>query len=98
MSRIEAGRMALQTEELVLDDLVEEREPQDKTVSKANCCSALANQLLDGWELSGVTLYQSGTPFTVINSAGNTGSPAAAAPGAVLEVVAIMRSLCAVRE
>ena len=29
--------------------------------------------VLDGWELSGVTLLQSGTPFTVINSAGNTG-------------------------
>ena len=27
----------------------------------------------DGWELSGVTVYQSGTPFTIINSAGNTG-------------------------
>jgi hypothetical protein len=27
----------------------------------------------EGWELSGVTLYQSGTPFTVINGAGNTG-------------------------
>ena len=54
-------------------DLVEEREPQDTTAPKANCCSALRNGLLDGWELSGVTLYQSGTPFTVINSAGNTG-------------------------
>jgi len=29
--------------------------------------------LLDGWEWSGVTLFQSGTPFSVINSAGNTG-------------------------
>ncbi|HET6178035.1 MAG TPA: TonB-dependent receptor [Candidatus Sulfotelmatobacter sp.] len=29
--------------------------------------------LLDGWELSGVTTVQSGSPFTVINSAGNTG-------------------------
>jgi hypothetical protein len=29
--------------------------------------------LTDGWELEGVTLFQSGTPFTVINSAGNTG-------------------------
>jgi hypothetical protein len=29
--------------------------------------------LTEGWELEGVTLYQSGTPFTVINSAGNTG-------------------------
>ncbi len=47
--------------------------PADTTVPKANCCSALSNALLDGWELSGVTLYQSGTPFTVINSAGNTG-------------------------
>ena len=27
----------------------------------------------EGWELEGVTLFQSGTPFTVINSAGNTG-------------------------
>jgi hypothetical protein len=29
--------------------------------------------LTEGWELEGLTLYQSGTPFTVINSAGNTG-------------------------
>jgi hypothetical protein len=29
--------------------------------------------LVDGWELSGIALFQSGTPFTVINSAGNTG-------------------------
>jgi hypothetical protein len=38
-----------------------------------NCCSRFANAVLGGWEISGVTLYQSGTPFTVINSAGNTG-------------------------
>ena len=43
----------------------------DKAASK--CCSSFVNQLLEGWELSGVTLFQSGTPFTVINSAGNTG-------------------------
>ncbi len=43
------------------------------TTPKSKCCSALGNALFDGWELSGVTLYQSGTPFTVINSAGNTG-------------------------
>ena len=54
-------------------DLVEERGPQDQTASKDNCCSALANKILDGWEFSGVTIVQSGTPFTVINSAGNTG-------------------------
>jgi hypothetical protein len=35
--------------------------------------SKLANAVFRGWEVSGVTLYQSGTPFTVINSAGNTG-------------------------
>jgi len=47
-------------------------EPQD-TTAPGKCCSALVNQFLDGWEFSGVTLFQSGTPFTVINSAGNTG-------------------------
>ena len=35
--------------------------------------SNLSKILFDGWELSGVTLFQSGNPFTVINSAGNTG-------------------------
>jgi hypothetical protein len=29
--------------------------------------------LLDGWELSGITALQSGTPFSVINGGGNTG-------------------------
>jgi hypothetical protein len=29
--------------------------------------------LLDGWNLSGITLFQSGTPFSVINGTGNTG-------------------------
>jgi len=55
-------------------DLIDEREARDGAAPpKANCCSTLVNELLDGWELSGVTLFQSGTPFTVINSAGNTG-------------------------
>ena len=56
-----------------LSDWAHEREPKDTTAPTANCCSALANQILDGWEISGVTLLQSGTPFTVINCAGNTG-------------------------
>jgi len=47
--------------------------PKGPTAPQANCCSMLSNMLLDGWELSGVTLVASGTPFTVINSAGNTG-------------------------
>jgi hypothetical protein len=35
--------------------------------------SRLMRAIFDGWELSGVTLFQSGNPFTIINSAGNTG-------------------------
>jgi hypothetical protein len=35
--------------------------------------SRVTRTLFEGWELSGVTLFQSGNPFTVINSAGNTG-------------------------
>jgi hypothetical protein len=35
--------------------------------------SRLLRILADGWQISGITLFQSGTPFTVINSAGNTG-------------------------
>jgi hypothetical protein len=57
-------------------DVVEEREPEktaDDSAPKDNCCSKWADELLDGWEVSGVTLFQTGTPFTVINSAGNTG-------------------------
>ncbi len=56
-------------------DIIEERKPDADTANtpKSNCCSNWSTRLLDGWELSGVTLFQSGTPFTVINSAGNTG-------------------------
>ena len=46
--------------------------PADAATAKTDS-GPLANLLLEGWELSGVTLIQSGTPFTVINSAGNTG-------------------------
>jgi hypothetical protein len=35
--------------------------------------SRFAQVMSEGWELDGVTLFQSGTPFTVINNAGNTG-------------------------
>ncbi len=47
--------------------------PQDPSEPVKDCCSAVMNHILSGWEISGVTLVQSGTPFTVINSAGNTG-------------------------
>jgi hypothetical protein len=46
--------------------------PDDETPKDA-CCSSVLRQFFDGWEISGVTSFQSGTPFTVINSAGNTG-------------------------
>jgi hypothetical protein len=35
--------------------------------------SGLAHAVRDGWELSGITLFQSGTPFSVINGASNNG-------------------------
>ncbi len=54
-------------------DWANDSKPDATATPKSTCCSALATQLLEGWELSGVTLFQSGTPFTVINSAGNTG-------------------------
>ena len=44
-----------------------------KSPTPSKDCCRISNLFLDGWELSGVTLAQSGVPFTVINSAGNTG-------------------------
>ena len=43
------------------------------TVPLPSNSSRIGRVLLDGWEISGVTTLQSGVPFTVINSAGNTG-------------------------
>jgi hypothetical protein len=34
--------------------------------------SRTSHALLDNWELSGITVYQSGTPFSVINGGSNT--------------------------
>lgn len=45
----------------------------DGSPGTSNCCSKVVNGMFGGWEISGITLFQSGTPFTVINSAGNTG-------------------------
>ncbi|MGA9527765.1 MAG: TonB-dependent receptor [Terriglobales bacterium] len=56
-----------------LTDWANENTTDDSTAPKGKCCSTFMNALLEGWELSGVTLFQSGTPYTVINSAGNTG-------------------------
>jgi hypothetical protein len=35
--------------------------------------SRLEKALSEGWELEGITLFESGVPYTVINNAGNTG-------------------------
>jgi hypothetical protein len=35
--------------------------------------SRLIRELGEGWQVSGITTYQSGTPFSVINNAGTTG-------------------------
>ena len=45
-------------------DWANARESQDG-VSTSKCCSTFVDGLLDGWEFSGITLFQSGTPFTV---------------------------------
>lgn len=54
-------------------DWAHERKADDTTAPAAHSGSDLLSKVLGGWELSGVTIYQTGTPFTVINSAGNTG-------------------------
>jgi hypothetical protein len=56
-----------------LRDWAKDLPPQDPSEPARDCCSVVMNHLLSGWEISGVTIVQSGTPFTVINSAGNTG-------------------------
>jgi hypothetical protein len=42
-------------------------------VPVGTCCSHALDEIFSGWEIEGLTLYQAGIPFTVINSAGNTG-------------------------
>jgi hypothetical protein len=48
-------------------------DPSPDTSAPKGDPGTAAKILFEGWEISGVTLIQSGTPFTVINSAGNTG-------------------------
>jgi carboxypeptidase family protein len=45
--------------------------PQSTAMPEAS--SRLAHALQDGWELSGITLFQTGTPFSVINGGSSTG-------------------------
>jgi hypothetical protein len=57
-------------------DWANERESttaKDATSPAPKCCKGVKGALLDNWEFSGITLLHSGTPFSVINTAGNTG-------------------------
>ena len=52
----------------------EEDQPNSKhTPLPSRSESETLHQLFDGWEVSGITSFQSGTPFSVINGGGNTG-------------------------
>jgi len=51
----------------------EHPDESDAVPSTTNCCSGFAGRFLDGWEFSGITLFHTGVPFSVINTAGNTG-------------------------
>jgi protocatechuate 3,4-dioxygenase beta subunit len=44
-----------------------------KDAPVSNAPSRLVRAVGDGWQLSGITTYQSGTPFSVINNASTTG-------------------------
>jgi hypothetical protein len=46
---------------------------QDTETSSPGSPSRLARVLADGWQLSGITSFQTGTPFSVINNAGSAG-------------------------
>jgi hypothetical protein len=56
-----------------ISDWANARESKEGQSASAPASTGWAARLLDGWEFSGITLLHSGTPFSVINSAGNTG-------------------------
>ncbi len=45
----------------------------EQSSPKSGAPSRLMRELGEGWQISGITTYQSGTPFSVINNAGTTG-------------------------
>ena len=48
----------------------DETTEQTTTIPNPTAPSRLSRVLADGWQLSGITIYQSGIPFSVINGAG----------------------------
>jgi Carboxypeptidase regulatory-like domain len=57
------------------DDFKTDTEPVKKASPRAasSPSSALSNKLLGGWQLSGITVVQTGTPFSVINGGSSGG-------------------------
>ena len=55
------------TDEGEVDDSVPE-----KSIPMPDDSGRLRNALVGGWELSGITVYQSGTPFSIINGGSST--------------------------
>jgi hypothetical protein len=45
----------------------------DSTDKPQQFTSNFARNMLDGWQISGITTFSSGTPFSVVNGGGNTG-------------------------
>jgi len=50
-----------------------EAEPAEGTPLPAASDSRVLRTVLDGWQISGITLFASGTPFSVINGGSNVG-------------------------
>jgi len=60
-----------------LEQMVSHRAPGDQPEAqgdpKAQSDSGLLHKVFDGWQISGITLFQSGTPFSVLNGGSNLG-------------------------
>lgn len=59
--------------ERALSDAAADRAAASSKPPSPQSSSRALHALLDGWEFSGITSFQSGTPFTVINGGGNDG-------------------------
>ena len=46
---------------------------RSKAAAPSERFAVVMRALLDGWEFSGITVFQSGTPFSIINGGGSTG-------------------------
>ena len=56
-----------------LERLVSYRAAEAATASPGPPASTFLHTLLDGWQISGITIFQSGTPFSVINGGSTNG-------------------------